>query len=192
MPIQGDTLDSAPPVAAAMHQLRVSAGLDLEACASALETSREQYQRYEAGDDEPSLPQLEILSRALGVPVSRFWTVLQPRPSQAPALPPSTVLAIRRRMIGVSLRQARLGAGKALAECGEAVGEPAGVISAYELGTKEIPFRTLHRLGGFLGVPMEYFADEELVSPSETEGPAQNDVTRLPADLRGFVLQPGS
>src|SRR5262245_44441861 len=52
---------------------RVKAGRSLEDCARTLRTSPEQLERWEFGEEAPSLPQLELLAFYLGVPVSHFW-----------------------------------------------------------------------------------------------------------------------
>src|SRR4051794_33821059 len=85
--------------------------LDLAACAAAAGCSTEALAAIEDAQASPSLPELELLAYVLDVPLNYFWgdTVLsEQRPSERAALPAAEVAAIRQRIVGALLRQARL------------------------------------------------------------------------------------
>jgi transcriptional regulator with XRE-family HTH domain len=177
---------------ALLRRARLNAGLDIDACAHAVGAAAEQFHAYETGEADVSLPQLEILSRLFGLPVTYFWNEdIAPVAGDAP-LPTEVVLGVRRRMIGVLLRQARLAAGKRLGECADLLGAPSETVAAYEYGRQDIPFASLELLAGFLHVPVTYFADEELVSNSDRELHALELLNQLPPDTREFVLKPAN
>ncbi len=73
--------------------------------------------------------------------------------------------AIRRKIIGVLLRQARLEAGKSLKECAAFLGISSSTLSAYEHGRREISLPELELLAYLLKVPLEYFLDVEPENP---------------------------
>jgi len=175
-----------------LRKARLNAGLDIDACASAIGVAAEQMAAYEAGQSDPSLPQLEILSGLYGVPVTYFWTesVAAPRPEIS--LEPVVQLSIRRRMIGVLLRQARLAAGKRLSDCAGVLGVSNETISNYEFGREDIPFSQLERLSDLLRVPLSYFADDALMSDSDKERQDLEMFNQLPQDVREFVLRPSN
>jgi len=78
--------------------------------------------------------------------------------------------AIRRKIMGVLLRQARLEAGKSLKECAAFLGISSSTLSAYEHGRREISLPELELLAYLLKVPVEHFLDaepESLARPSE-------------------------
>src|SRR5690349_19780488 len=85
-------------------------GLSVEACAAASGCTPEALIAFELGQSSPSLPELEMLAYALDLPLSYFWgdKVLSQRaaPERA-ALPAAEVAALRQRIIGALLRQAR-------------------------------------------------------------------------------------
>ncbi len=175
-----------------LRKARLNAGLSLETCASAVDTPAEQVAAFEAGQAEPTLPQLEIFSRLFGVPVSNLWVASAAATSVEVSLPSAVQLSIRRRMIGVLLRQARLAAGKRLNDCARVLDVPNEALTNYEFGREDIPFSQLERLAEFLHVPLSYFADEALVSDSDRDQRALEMLKELPEDVRDFVLRPSN
>lgn len=175
-----------------LKKARQRAGLDVATCARMLEITPEQVNGLEAGSADFTLPQLEILSRMLGIPVSYFWSEdATPEVWQAP-LPTPALLEIRRRMIGVQIRQARLAAGKSLGECAQLLDATTETLLAYEYGKSDIPFHELETLAEFLQVPLSYFVDEDLLSNSEKEQQLLELIDQLPDDVREFVLKPAN
>jgi transcriptional regulator with XRE-family HTH domain len=175
-----------------LARARQSAGLTLETCAHVLEVQPADVEAYEAGEADLTLPQLEILSRMLGVPVTYFWSESASLEAWQSPLPTSALLGIRRRMIGVQIRQARLAAGKSLAQCAERLNTTTDVLAAYEYGRSDIPFRELEILAAFLHVPLSYFADEDLLPNSEKDQQMLDMIAQLPPDVRDFVLKPAN
>jgi transcriptional regulator with XRE-family HTH domain len=175
-----------------IRKARLNAGLDLETCARALDLTPDQMAGLENDSSAVSLPQLEILSRICGVPTTYFWTEQRAPAAAGSALPPAVALAIRRRMIGVLLRQARLAAGKRLADCAQVLGVSTDTMAGYEYGQEDIAFHHLQALAEFLHVPLTYFVDEDLISDSERERHDLQMLAELPADVREFVLRPSN
>jgi len=171
---------------------RQSAGLTTETCAHVLEVEPAQIEAYEAGESDLTLPQLEIFSRMLGVPVTYFWSQNAAASVGQSPIPTSVLLEIRRRMIGVQIRQARLAAGKSLGECAEQIGATTDMLAAYEYGRADIPFRELEVLAAFLHVPLSYFADEDLLPGTEKDQQLLELIDQLPDDVREFVLKPAN
>ena len=125
-------------------------------CAAALGISTSTITAYEEGRKSISLPQLEVLSYVLDVPVSYFWRKRDPEdlvPAEEPPL--QEVLALRHRIVGALLRQARLESDVSRKELAEALGCSVGTITSYEFGRKPIPLAELLRL------PLEFFLDEQ-------------------------------
>jgi transcriptional regulator with XRE-family HTH domain len=177
-------------IGALVTKARQSAGLTLETCAHVLEVEPAQIEAYEAGESDLTLPQLEILSRLLGVPVIYFWSDNAADSIEQSLLSTSVLLEIRRRMIGVQIRQARLASGKSLGECAEQLGATTDDLAAYEYGRADIPFQALEVLAAFLHVPLSFFADEDRLSGTEQDQQLLEMIDQLPDDVRDFVLKP--
>jgi len=175
-----------------LKKARQVAGLDVATCARRLEITPEQVNGLEAGLADLTLPQLEILSRMLGIPVSYFWSEDATPEAELASLPTPALLEIRRRMIGVQIRQARLAAGKSLSECAQLLDATTETLLAYEYGKSDIPFHELEALAEFLHVPLSYFVDEDLLSNSEKEHQLLELIDQLPDDVREFVLKPAN
>lgn len=192
MNVQAEARAVPRTVAELLRRARLGAGVEVEECAGLLGVSPEEYLAYESGAKDISLPQLELLSRHFDVPVTYFWHEPQAEHQEVASLPPQMFLAVRRRMIGVLLRQARLAASQSLSECARVLGVDSETIASYEYGKEDIPFSHLRRLADFLHVPLTYFTDESLLSHSEKERQMLELLEQMPADVREFVLKPAN
>jgi transcriptional regulator with XRE-family HTH domain len=169
-------------------------GLSLESCAAAAGCAPEVLSAFENGQSSPSLPELEMLAYALDVPLSYFWgdKVLsaQQTPERA-ALPAAEVAALRQRIVGALLRQARQMARLEPAEVAQSVGLTPARLSAYELGQYPIPLPELEALAARLGVPIEHFLEAQgPVGEWDSNQRAFERFSQLPPELREFVSRP--
>lgn len=64
--------EKAPGFAERLKKARIAAGLTQQQLADALEITLRNYQRYEAGETEPSLYNLITISITIGVPADRL------------------------------------------------------------------------------------------------------------------------
>ncbi|MGD8623123.1 MAG: helix-turn-helix transcriptional regulator [Anaerolineae bacterium] len=81
---------------------------------------------------------------------------------------PQTI-AIRDKIIGVLVRQARLGAGKSQRECAELMGCSPSTFSKYERGKKGLSLPQLEILAYFFEVPIQALLDAEYLDREEEE-----------------------
>lgn len=104
----------------------------------------------------------------------------------------SEAMAIRRKIVGVLLRQARLEAGKTQKECAAWLGCPASRMSQYELGRTDIPFVELERLAALFQVPLTCFLPEGRSAEEMADDlpPDLAGFARLPEEMREFIAQP--
>lgn len=169
---------------------RVRAGLLPEECALALGCDVARIETYEMGRVGIPLSGLEPWSRATGVPISQFLqeSPVLPDPQVRPADP--LVLGLRSKMIGVTLRQARLSKGLSVEDGAAAAGVPLADLVAGEEGVRELPFVRLERLAELYGVPVTAFVDEALLAPAAPEVAEPSPLAALPQDIRDFVFRP--
>ena len=161
-------------------------------CAAALGVSSGTMTAYEEGRRPISLPELEVLAYVFGTPITHLWEA-EPEPvPEEEQLPLQDVLALRHRIVGALLRQARLEAGVSQKEAAEVLGCSASRVSVYERGERPIPLAELELLARHLRVPMEHFLDNQ-------EGPLgewhrQKEAWRrfceLPRDVQEFAIRP--
>ncbi|MBC7258271.1 MAG: helix-turn-helix transcriptional regulator [Chloroflexi bacterium] len=150
--------------------------------------------RWESGETPITLSQLEVWAHLSGVPLSFFWNdhaLPQRREVEEPVQP---IMQIRRKMVGVLLRQSRLIAARSLEDLAQEIGVTPEYLEACEAGTKELSVAQLELAAEACGVPIAQFFDEDLFAPSEEER-RMRDLHRLdelPPDLREFVLKPSN
>ncbi len=149
---------------------------------------------YEYGRRDIALTHLEVLAHTYRVPVAYFWTDRSLPEDEDRKLPTEQALALRQRIIGVLLRQARQDAGYSQSDLGEALDCTPARIASYEFGRAEIPLTELEILAEFLNVPLSYFLDEGIEPQGEAIAGIEEmkDLSALPEDVRRFVRQPSN
>lgn len=175
-----------------LRDARVKAGRKLDDCARLLQTSTEQVERWEFGEDAPSLPQLELLAFYLDVPVSHFWGVdTLEATADDPVRTQREYLALRDRMIGALMRLAREEAEISAEALSDETGVPAEQISRYETGEMAVPMHELTVISNALKKNISYFLEsgshlgDWLAMREEWK-----DFTHLPPELRSFAANP--
>jgi len=128
------------------------------------------------------------------VPITYFWSDDPIPRDEERDLPLEEAMGLRRRIIGVLLRQARMEAGHSQKDLAKVLDCPSGRITSYEFGRTDIPLLELEKLASHLEVPLSYFLDhgirqagDQVTGKDELERLAQ-----LPEDVRSFMLEPGN
>jgi len=179
-----------------IRHARMRAGLSLKEVGEELGVSGGLMSDIEFGRRDVSLPYLEVLALLFNVPVIYFLSDI---PLEEPKrdFPTRQALALRHRIIGVLLRQARIEGGRSQEELADLLGVSAGRISSYEFGKTEIPLQELETLADYLDVSLSYFLDQGLAPKQNGGGSAASldevsQFTRFPKDVRQFLSNPAN
>lgn len=178
---------------ALLRDARLSVGKSPEDCARILGLSSAAYTAYELGEQSPSLPELELLAYFLDIPLDHFWGDVSRAESGSAAekLDRARLLALRQRMIGARLREARLAEGLNLEEAALAAGLGADQLAAYELGKEAVPLPVLETLGELLKQPVRAFQDQAgPVGIWSARQRAVKGFQQLSPELQAFVARP--
>jgi transcriptional regulator with XRE-family HTH domain len=180
-----------------MRDARLARGKTAADCAGAMARSPGDYEAFELGEASPSLPELELLAYSLDVPLAYFWRdrtrAAHGEPADRGPVPAGDLAALRHRIIGVLVRQARLAAGQTPESLAEAAGVSTGWLLEAELGQQAIPVQTLEQIAARLGVGPEYFLEAHgSVGEWESAERAAERVRSLPPELREFVSRPAN
>jgi transcriptional regulator with XRE-family HTH domain len=175
-----------------LRDARMNAARTLEDCARLLRVSPEEVESWELGDVVPSLPQLEILAYYLDVPVSHFWganTVGEDEASRRDAQ--TEYMALRDRMIGALLRQAREEINMSLEELSQSTAIPVEQINYYELGELSLPMHELSVIASSVKKNVSYFLESSShIGQLLTIKEEWKHFTDLPEDVRKFAANP--
>jgi transcriptional regulator with XRE-family HTH domain len=178
-----------------IRHARTKAGLSLQEMGESLGVSEEVLTAIELGQYEASLPQLEVIAFLCNIPVLYFWSEEQIEKTNW-NFPTLDALALRQRIIGVLLRQARLEAGHSLEDIAELLNVPTGQVAGYELGKSGVPLSELETLAQYFNVSIEYFLDEGLPAPLRNGQQITLDeiaqISQLPPEVRAFLLNPAN
>ena len=161
-------------------------------CATALGVSTSTVTAYEEGRKSISLPELEILAYITDTPTSHFWEYAPKLAAEEEPVQLDEILALRHRIVGALLRQARLEANQTQKDLAKVLGCSSGSISSYEYGERPIPLAELELVAQHLNLRMEHFLDNQDGSVGEWH--RQRDVWQrfreLSPETQEFVVQP--
>jgi len=161
-------------------------------CAEALGVSTGVITAYEDGRKSISLPELEVLTYVLDTSVEHFWEHDPQLATEEEPLPLQEVLALRHRIVGVLLRQARLETDLSQKELAEVLGCSTSRISSYEYGKRPVPLAELELLAQCLDRPMEYFLDNQDGPVGEWHRREESIryFCELPEEVQEFISRP--
>ena len=144
-----------------IQSARSSAGKPIEECAATLNISSEQMESFEGGEVSPSLPELEALAFYLKVPLDYFWgrEVIDAIQKDPQVFEKDRLMRLRNRVIGASLRKARLEAGMTSLELANTVSIDEEQLNQYELGAESIPLPELELLANNVNSTIRDFQD---------------------------------
>jgi transcriptional regulator with XRE-family HTH domain len=162
-------------------------------CAAAIGVSPDRFEDYETAQRSISLPELELLSRFLEIPLQSFRSneALSEAVKQVELPDPDSYLMLRHRVVGARLRQARNDAGRTQKDLAEILGCSASTISDYEYGRNPVSMAELEVLGRALNVPIEFFLDyDSKVGKWHLLQEQFEQFTELSPELLEFILRP--
>ena len=176
-----------------IRDARLSTRKTLEECAEAVGVDPTAFEAYEMGEASPSLPELEVMSYYLGIPLEHFWgnKAISEEPAPAMNLDLEQLIGLRQRMVGALLRQARQEAGLSLDDVAESAGITPGNLEASEMGEAELPVPLLEAVIAQVGRPVDEFFDQHgPVGTWAGQRQSTHEFLGLPAELQAFVSKP--
>ena len=177
-----------------LRNARIRAGMTIKDASEATGFPPSAISDQEYGRRDIALPQLEVLAYTYRVPITYFWSDDPIPRDEERELPLEEAMGLRRRIIGVLLRQARLEAGHSQKDLAKVLDCPSGRIASYEFGRADIPLLELEKLASYLEVPLPYFLDQG-ITPSGDQVAGVDELERLaqlPEDVRSFLIEPGN
>ncbi len=171
---------------------RLKAGRTKKECADAIGVTPSTLTAYEEGRRDISLPEMELLAYFLHAPVDSFLEG-EDESLVRPETPPNEqVLALRHRIVGALLREAREQKNKSQKELAQVAGCSPRQISLYESGQRPIPLAELEAFAEELDLPFSHFLDEGVgvVGERELQDRQYGEFRSLPDDVRAFVVEP--
>jgi transcriptional regulator with XRE-family HTH domain len=183
----------AKKLAVLLRAARLGAGKEIAESAKAVGISVEKFQSFEAGEESPSLPELEALSTFWNIPVEQFWSDQVNLPAVAPGKPVDfeRVIELRQHIIGALLRKARAEAEKSTMEVADQAGISEEQLVAYELGEIPIPLPEMEALAVAINRPIQEFRDTRSpVARWAVQQRAMLQFSEMDPDLQDFISKP--
>ena len=174
-----------------LRDARLNADRSADDCARLLRVTPQQIEAWEFGEGVPSLPQLELLANYLDVPVSHFWSTETISGSGGHSDIQKEYLALRDRMVGALLRQAREDSNVTLDALSQASHLSVDQITRYELGELPIPIHELSVLVSGVNRNMSYFLESSsFIGQLLAARQEWKDFADMPEDVRRFAANP--
>ena len=176
-----------------MQSARLSTDKSIGDCAEALGITSQDLESYERGEASPSLPELEALAFHLKIPLDYFWgrEIIDLTQNEPKVYERDRLVRLRSRVIGASLRQARLEAGLTTLELAFSVGFSEEQMNSYELGEQSIPLPELEVLANNLNRTIRDFQDSRgPIGKWIKQQRVMQHFDDLPPDLQDFLSKP--
>jgi transcriptional regulator with XRE-family HTH domain len=178
-----------------IRHLRTRSGLSLQEVGEALGIEAQLVTDIEFGQRDVTLPQLEVMALLFNAPIVYLLSDI-PLEEPNKDFPTQEAIALRQRIIGVLLRQARTEAGRSQEDLARILGVPVSRIAAYELGNAEIPLPELETLAKSINISLNHFMDQGL-RPGEAGGEVATleeiaQFSKLPKEVREFLSNPAN
>ncbi|HEY5157970.1 MAG TPA: helix-turn-helix domain-containing protein [Anaerolineales bacterium] len=176
-----------------IRDARLAARKTISECAKIIGVNTGIFRAWEEGRKSPSLPELEVLSYALDLPLQRFWSkdATSDNVSVTDNLNLPALASLRQRLIGALLRREREKASISLRDLSEQSGISTSRLKAYELGQRPIPLPELEGLIVLVGGQIESLFDQTgPIGVWMNQKKAVQDFLLLPPDLQNFVSKP--
>ena len=176
-----------------LRDARTAAGKSMKDCGEVIGVSGGMISSYERGNRAPSLPELEMLSYFLDIPIEHFWSSELKSEEQHPteAMNSERLMGLRQRIIGAMLRQKREEANLTQKELATETGISVSRVRRYEAGETPVPVPELEALGRALNYPIRQFTIHSgPVGDWISEQRAIQEFMELPAELQDFVTKP--
>lgn len=178
-----------------MQNARQSVGLSIDESAKLLDISASVLTDYEQGKVEPGISVLESMADICGVPVSHFWADNPlPQLNKMPNAPKT--MALRRKMLGILLKQARAEADLSAETVAKTIGCTPDVLAQYEKGEADIPLSQLSALAAQYKVTLDDFASELSSNGKEKESASVHangsDLSQYPPEIQAFLQNPSN
>ncbi len=175
-----------------LRSARERANKTKQECAEALGVSPGTITAYEEGRKPISLPEIEILAYLTSTPATYFWAYDSDIESEDEPVQLGEILALRHRIVGALLRQARQEADMTQKELAELLGCSPSSISSYEYGEQPISLAELEILARQLNLPLEHFLDgqEGAVGEWHRQQVVHRRFEKLPKEVQEFVVRP--
>ncbi|GAB5491499.1 MAG: hypothetical protein Phog2KO_17140 [Phototrophicaceae bacterium] len=175
-----------------IRDARLNAARTIDDCARLLSIAPDVIESWEYGDTAPTLPQIELLAYYLDVPVSHFWSLKTIDKDKAEKLSAQVeYMALRNRMIGALLNQARQERGLSHEDVSEQAHLPIELLQSYETGETPIPMHQLAVLSSIVNKNVDFFLETssyvgELLRMRE----AWKHFSDLDPEVREFAANP--
>lgn len=177
-----------------MRRARETAGRTRKECAAFANIAPSLLEKYEQGERDPSLVELELLAHYLRVPVQSLLDADVATPLTAPCVnfDVRVVSQLRTNIIGTRLKQARLRTNRSVDDLANASGISAALLNAYELGKKPLPITELEQLLSSLDLTLDTLLDIGVGPLGEAQLLQKRyaELDALPEDVRAFVTTP--
>ncbi|MCL4560816.1 MAG: helix-turn-helix domain-containing protein [Chloroflexi bacterium] len=153
----------------------------------------ERLELYEAGEQSPSLPEIESMALFLNIPPDYFWSDHPEIPAEpaGKSVDYGRLIALRQRIIGVLLAQARAQVNFTPKQLAEKVDLSEEQIRSFEMGEQPIPLPVLEAMILALGTDLEQFLDQK--GPIKKWRLSHETLQRfqeLPPEIQEFVTKP--
>ena len=175
-----------------LREERIAGEISIERAAAQLGVPPETITSMESGETAPSLPELELLAYLYRVPLMKILGAASDfeQPVRIKEDKKNAFILLRTRIIGATLKQARMEGGITLEVLSEELDIPQNTLEEYEAGTLPIPQPMLSALCTALGIDLGSLLSP--ITPKNKSKAAEAKLAELDTELNEFVSNPAN
>jgi len=156
-------------------------GVSLKACATVIGQTPNALRRIEAGEDDISIPNLQILAQFLKIPIEHFFNNQVTLTEGGDSPPHLSQHADQQARVGTRLRKARRSAGLNQTDLAALLGCSTRIISQYEQGKRPLAASHVARLIEVLDLRLHQLLPDRMYE-------FQQVLEEMPEEVRQFFL----
>ncbi|MBN2257290.1 MAG: helix-turn-helix transcriptional regulator [Anaerolineaceae bacterium] len=171
----------------------MSKRLSLNEVSALLNVTPNRIKQYESGNQIPSLPELEVLSIQLNIPISALLSNDEDPVEIAPMKPQQAkkIIILRQRIIATCIKKALDDAAIPRVDVANALGIKPKELTSYLNGKKPIPLTTLETLCRIASLALQsLFGTHGLVGEKLSQAERVAGFRQLDPELQDFIAQP--
>lgn len=182
-------------IGAQIRHARMESGRSVRDLAKLAGISSKRLAALETGETEPALSELEALAHFLNVPIDALLRDDDPATDEPGRQPDfKRMAALRQRIIGARLKQARLDRSLSITETAEALGLTRAQLHNIEMGRRPLPVSRMLKLNQYYGITVDQLLDLGIgpVGEKQLRMLQHARFDALPDDVKVFITSAAS
>ncbi|MCD4752614.1 MAG: helix-turn-helix transcriptional regulator [Anaerolineaceae bacterium] len=178
-----------------INNARISKNRTEAECASLLHITPSEFLNFENGTTAPTLPEIELLSYFLSIPIEHFWTneLIDKSILEHSKADYSTMMQVRNKVLAIQIRLKREEKSLDLSNMAEALQISEDEYLILEQGNTPFDLITLEQIAFHLELDLkDFITTQGKIGQWNTDKVNSEAIRNLPPDIISFIINPSN